>query len=275
VVDGINTQGLAIGILYFPNYAQYPQLSKKNQSHGLAPWELGTYLLSNFANVEEVKKGLKNVTVLSVANKKDGPVPQYHYLVHDALGKSLVIEYTNGQMQTYDNPLGVLTNSPTFDWQITNLRNYVNLSVNNAPPIKMAGTQVTGFGQGTGLLGLPGDFTPPSRFVRAVVFSQASTPSLIGEEGVFHVFHIMNQFDIPKGAIRNTQDDKTTIEHTLWTTVGNLKDKKYYYRTYDHPNVHMVDLMKMDPHATKIQWFPMSQDVNAKVAQTYRSSLVL
>jgi choloylglycine hydrolase len=263
VVDGVNTQGLVIGILYFPNYAQYPALSKNNQAQGIAPWELGSYLLSNFSNIEEVKKGLNHVTVLSVPLAKNAAIPPYHYIVHDANGKSLVIEYVNGQITTFDNPLGVLTNSPTFDWHMTNLSNYVNLTVNNVPPVNIEGSELIGFGQGTGLLGLPGDFTPPSRFVRAAAFSLATVPSINGIDGIFHVFHIMNQFDIPKGAIRSTEKDKTKLEYTLWTTASNLKDKKYYYRTYLHTQIHMVDLLKMDPHLNKIQWYPMSKDLNA------------
>ena len=81
----------------------------------------------------------------------------------------MVIEYVNGAAHVYDNPIGVFTNSPAFDWHITNLRNYVNLSPINVAPVKLSGKTLKGLGQGSGLLGLPGDYTPPSRFVRAAV----------------------------------------------------------------------------------------------------------
>src|SRR5208282_2216741 len=96
-----------------------------------------------------------------------------HYVVYDASGKSIVVEYTGGKLHVYDDPLGVITNSPAFDWQMTNLSNYVNFSMTNVPPVKLGPVTLEPFGQGSGMLGLPGDFTPPSRFVRAVAFSQS------------------------------------------------------------------------------------------------------
>ena len=97
-----------------------------------------------------------------------------HFVVHDRSGKSVVIEPTDKTLKIFDNPLGVMTNSPTFDWHMTNLRNYINLTVTNVPPIDLGGVTLAQFGQGSGLRGLPGDFTPPSRFVRAVAFSQSA-----------------------------------------------------------------------------------------------------
>jgi hypothetical protein len=88
-----------------------------------------------------------------------------------------VIEPLNKGLKIYDNPLGVVTNAPTFDWHMTNLRNYINLSATNVPAVDMGGITLAQFGQGSGLRGLPGDFTPPSRFVRAVAFSQSAFPS--------------------------------------------------------------------------------------------------
>ena len=98
----------------------------------------------------------------------------------DASGKSIVIEYVGGKLNVFDDPLGVVTNSPSFDWHMANLRNYVNFSMTNVPPVKLGSVKLEPFGQGSGMLGLPGDFTPPSRFVRAVAFSQSVFPSKTG-----------------------------------------------------------------------------------------------
>src|SRR5262249_38858251 len=152
----------------------------------IAPWELPSYILSQFSTIDEVKKGLNEVAVIGVnAPEMGNQVPPLHYIVHDAQGNSLVIEYTKGGLKTYDNPLGVITNSPTFEWHMINVGNFV--------------------GQGTGLLGMPGDFTPQSRFIRAAVFSQGEIPSVTGTDGVFHAFHILNQFDIPKGSVQGKE----------------------------------------------------------------------
>lgn len=259
IVDGVNEKGLAVGLFYFPDYADYPALTAENKSQALAPWELGTYLLSNFQNIEEIKKGLETITVAPVVLKEANFVLPVHYIVHDAEGKSLVIEYVKGQLKTYDNPLGVITNAPAFSWHLTNLSNYVNLTVNNVPPLELTGTQLVSFGQGSGLRGLPGDFTPPSRFIRAAVFSEASVPVVTGLEGVLTVFHILNQFDIPKGSIKDIGKDKSIImDYTLWTSVSNLKDRIFYFRTYQDQQVRKVELMKMNLDDKKISTFPMT-----------------
>ena len=127
-----------------------------------------------------------------------GLLAPVHAVVHDASGKSIVIEYVDGKLNVYDNPLGVITNSPGFDWHMTNLRNYVNFSFNNHPPIQLGSVKLEPFGQGSGMLGMPGDFTPPSRFVRAVAFSQSVLQPKTGDDAVLTAFHILNNFDIPK-----------------------------------------------------------------------------
>ena len=135
----------------------------------------------------------------NVVLKEFGFVPPVHYIVHDAGGGCAVLEYVETQLKVHKNHLGVLTNSPTFDWHVTNLRNYINLGVTGLPPLKLEGKAFAPFGQGSGMLGLPGDFTPPSRFIRAVAFTQSALPVDKAEDGVKQAFHILNQFDIPKG----------------------------------------------------------------------------
>jgi choloylglycine hydrolase len=149
----------------------------------------------------------------------------------------------------------VITKSPTFDWHMTNLRNYVNFSMTNVPPIKLGTVVLKPFGQGTGMLGMPGDFTPPSRFVRAVAFSQSVLPSKTGHDAIIEAFHILNQFDIPKGSAREHEKDEhgnVVADYTLWTSAIDLKAKQYFFRTYDNSEIRMIDLMKMNLDAKDI-----------------------
>ena len=189
-----------------------------------------------------------------------GFAPPCHFIVHDADGQCVVLEYIDGELKVHDDPLGVVTNSPTFDWHVTNLRNYVNLSVTNVPPVELAGIKLSGFGQGSGMLGLPGDFTPPSRFVRAVAFSQSALPVETAREGVLQAFHILNQFDIPKGAARGTEHGKEVADYTLWTAASDLKNLRYYFRTFANSRIRMVDLRKMDLDAKQIKTISMGGD---------------
>ena len=216
----------------------------------MAIWEVGSWMLENFASVEEVKANVGKIVVHAVVFAGWGFAPEAHLVVHDASGKSIVIEYVGGKLNVYDNPLGVITNSPAFDWQMTNLRNYVNFSMTNVPPVKLGSVTLEPFGQGSEMLGLPGDFTPPSRFVRAVAFSHSVLPSKTGHDATLEAFHVVNQFDIPKGAAREHEKDahgNALADYTLWSSAADLKTKRYYFRTYDNSQIRMLDLMKYRP----------------------------
>ena len=258
IVDGLNEKGLGIGLFYFPGYAEYQEVKAEDVGKAIAPWELPVYLLGNCANVEEAVQAVRSIRVGEVVQKDMGYVPPCHYIVNDASGQCIVLEYVGGELKIHDNPLGVVTNSPTFDWHITNLRNYVNLTVNNVPPVDIAGIKFPSFGQGSGMLGLPGDFTPPSRFIRAVAFSQSALPVATADEGVLQAFHLLNQFDIPKGAARGVDNGKEIADYTLWTSASDLKNHRYYFRTFDNSRIRMIDLTKMDLDAKEIRTISMA-----------------
>jgi choloylglycine hydrolase len=125
--------------------------------------------------------------------------------------------------------------------------------VSNVPKLDVAGTELKGFGQGSGMLGLPGDFTPPSRFVRAVAFSRSALPVATAREGVLQAFHILNQFDIPKGAARGIEHGEEVADYTLWTSASDLTNLHYYFRTYDNSRIRMVDLRSVDLEAKGVK----------------------
>ncbi len=253
--DGLNEKGLAAGTFYFPTSAGYMPYTAADADKTIAQWEVGSWILENFASVEEVKANIGNIIVPAVVFGGWGFAPEAHYIVHDASGKTIVIEYVGGKLNVHDNPLGVFTNSPPFDWHMTNLRNYVNFSMTNVPPVQLGSVKLLPFGQGSGMLGLPGDFTPPSRFVRAVAFSQSVFKPKTGDDAILEAFHVLNQFDIPKGAAREHEKDEhgnILADYTIWTAASDLKAKRYYFRTYDNSQIRMVDLMKMNLDAKEI-----------------------
>ncbi|MFN6337464.1 MAG: linear amide C-N hydrolase [Cyanobacteriota bacterium] len=168
--------------------------------------QITAWILGNFATVEEVKAQIHTVDLTPQVLDLIGIVPDIHIKVQDASGRSIVIEPRGGRLVVHDNPTRVLTNAPTFDWQITNLNNYVNL-MKSYPTAKVIGAPGAGeltlqpMGMGAGGAGLPGDFTPPSRFVRMVYFTQGSTPAADAAGAVSGLFHILNNFDIPYGPL--------------------------------------------------------------------------
>jgi len=258
IVDGLNEKGLSVGSFYFPGYAKYQEVNQKQAGNSINSVELGVWILSNFSTIDEVKQGLQKIKVSNAKFKPWDTVVPLHYIATDLSGKSLVIEYVDGKLNTYDNKIGAFTNSPTFDWHMTNLRNYINLSPLNVTEIKVDRNTVGQFGQGSGMHGLPGDFTPPSRFVRSAVFTASSLPVDNAEQAVTRAFHILNNFDIPKGAIREVQDGKLTTDITLWTSVDDLSNKRFYFHTYNDRALKMVDLMKFDLNAKTIKVIPMA-----------------
>ena len=243
IVDGMNEKGLYIGGFYFPGYASYTDPDPKNASRALAPEDYGAWLLANFASVEEVKANFdKAVLVPNPIKEIGGESFPGHFVVHDSTGASVVIEPVDKALKIHDNPIGAMSNSPTFDWHITNLRNYVNLTATNVPPVDIGKIRLTQFGQGTGLRGIPGDFSPPSRFVRAVAYSQLAKKLPTSQETVPQVFHIMNAFDIPVGAVRDVNGDEIHYDYTVWTSASDLKNIRWAFRTYNDQSIRSVDV---------------------------------
>ena len=245
VVDGMNEKGVYVGALYLPGYASYPEVKAETSSKSMAPEDYVAWLLGNFSNVEEIKKNYNNVILVQNPQKEIGGQSfPGHFLITDKSGASIVIEPLNNSLKIYDNPLGVLTNSPTFDWHMINLSNYVNLSATNVPKIDLTDKKINSFGQGSGLVGIPGDYTPPSRFVRAVAFSQSAITLPTAEETMPQVFHIMNAFDIPLGAIKDKIGDKIHYDFTQWTSVSDLKNLTYSVKTYQDQSIRKIDVRK-------------------------------
>ncbi len=253
VQDGLNEKGLSVGAFYFQGYAGYAPVTAGNQSKSLSPLQFPTWILTEFSSVAEVKAALKDVSIAPTVFQAWGIVPPLHYIVYDKTGASLVIEPVGGKLVTYDNPLGVFTNSPGFDWHMTNLGNYVNISPINVGQKEVNGIALAQFGQGSGMHGLPGDFTSPSRFVRAAFFEASSLPAANAQAAVYQVFHILNQFDIPLGSVRDVSSGKMMPEYTMVTVVRDPVNLDYYFKSYQNQDISVVHLKSFDWNATTLK----------------------
>ena len=246
VADGLNEAGLAAGAFMFGGYAEYQTVTERDADKTLAPFELATWILTNFATVAEVKAALPGIKVAAVPLNAPGwgVAPPFHWIVVDESGAAAVVEYVHGGLAVHDDPLGVITNAPTFDWQVTNLKNYVNLTPEDPPAAALGAVPLTAFGHGAGLHGLPGDFTPPSRFVRAAFLKSAAVPGKTADEAVLRAFHVLNQFDIPLGAVRGAGPaGQPLYEQTDWTSAADLKNRRYYIHTINTRRIQVIDLM--------------------------------
>jgi choloylglycine hydrolase len=258
IVDGINEEGLSVGLLWLPGVTQYQKVSRREAYKALSIEDLGTWILSNFATAEDVVRGMQNVVVWGEKLPELGIVPPVHVAVHDADGKSIVIEFIGGRQKIHANPVGVLTNAPEFDWHITNLRNYIRLTSYNPAPVKIGNITFRATGQGSGVFGIPGDWTPPSRFVRAAAFTSLADPVKNSIEGVVLAQHILNTVDIPLGVIKEHKKGVgLTEERTQWVAIKDLKNKIFYFHTYDDLSLRAVDLKKIDLKRGKTRSVPM------------------
>ncbi|MCY8496815.1 choloylglycine hydrolase family protein [Bacillus atrophaeus] len=240
--DGVNEKGLSCATLYFPGYAEYGEMTQEGSSH-IAPHEFVTWVLSSCASLEEVKEKIASLTIVKKKLDLLGIVLPLHWILSDRTGRSLTIEPTADGIQVHDNKPGVMTNSPDFPWHVTNLRHYIGVRPKQLENKVMGGMTLSAFGQGSGTSGLPGDYTPPSRFVRAVFLKEHLEPAASETEGVSSAFHILANMNIPKGAVIT---DDGEIDYTQYTSVMCNDTGNYYFHHYDNRQIHKVCLFHED-----------------------------
>lgn len=251
ILDGMNEKGLVIGMNYHPGFASYPEFDTNKAGNTIAPQELVNYVLGQFATIEELKAGLPQVNVVGVIDESIGMQVESHWMASDKHGNTVVIEFTKGELVIYDAPQGVLTNAPNYDWHQVNLNNYINLSATAPASKDLDGLKLGPLGGGSGMLGMPGDNTPVSRFVRANAWVQTARPIDTAKEGVYELFRILDNFNVPLGPGSTEGSDLATTTDflrsgTLYTTAWNISDLEFNFHTQHNRRVRMVDLKTID-----------------------------
>lgn len=233
--DGVNEMGFSAAVLYFPGYAKYdPIIPKETPRFSLAAVEVVNFLLGLCASVEQAASMLRTVRIVGVEDAVTGSVAPLHWMIADKTGRCMVIEKMEDGLHLIDNPIGVLSNSPDFLWHMTNLRNYMDITPFQQEEQIWGTLRLTPFGQGAGTFGLPGDYTPPSRFVRtAYQKSHIPLPSN-QEEAICACFHIMESVTIPKGIVMT---DRQTADYTQYTSFISLSSQEYFFRTYENSQI--------------------------------------
>jgi len=251
ITDGMNEKGLTIGLFYHLGSAKYHDYVAAEASNTITALDVASYVLTQFATIEEVKKGMQDIRVVGVIEEAIGIIAEGHWMVTDASGTSIVIEYTNSELKIHDAPIGVITNSPNYDWHMTNLSNYINLSPYSFPTKQISGVEVKQIGAGTGMLGLPGDNTPPSRFIRAAAWTQTARDLPNAKEAVYETFRILDNFNLPQGpgaaeGAGESVSDDLMRSSTIWTTAWNLTDLTLNYHTQHNRRVRTLDIKTIE-----------------------------
>lgn len=252
IVDGMNEKGLSLSTLWFPS-AKYPKINQADPSKIIAFEDLSNWILGSFASIEEVKKALSSVEIEFSYIDQLKQVPTIHLAINDHTGKSIAVEFIDGKKHIFDNTIGVLTNDPSYPWHETNLSNYINLSAVNKKSVTFDGTVLSPTGQGSGLLGIPGDWTPPSRFVKIALMKNFVTKQPNSSLNANLAFHMLNTVDIPYGAIQSVNGKD--FDYTQWIVVKDLSKLIMHYRTYHDLNIFQINLENIN--SDRITRFPL------------------
>lgn len=256
--DGVNEHGLAGATLYYPGFATYQKQSTKTS---INPLQFISYMLGQAKNIEEVEMILPSIDLINEINDILPIVPPLHFIYTDKSGKTLIIEPDQNQLTLHKDSIGVMTNSPNYQWHETNLRNYIGINPNQLKSVELNGKTFKPFGQGSGTVGMPGDYTPPARFVRVAYLKEYAKKATTELEGVTTSFHILASVDIPKGIVLNEQGNS---DYTVYTSSMSTDSSNYYFASYDNRRINKVNLFNEDLTDGKLKKYPlpMEQDIH-------------
>lgn len=236
--EAINEKGLGMAGLNFVGNAKYKD--KIEGKDNIAQFEFIPYILSQCTSVDEARTLIEKINILNVSFNPNLPVAQLHWIIADE-NKAITVEAVSEGVKIYENPVGVLTNNPPFDMQLFNLNNYMNISTTDPKNTFAPDLNLNRYSRGMGGLGLPGDLSSQSRFVKIAFTKMNSLSGSSEKESVSQFFHILNSVDQQRGCC-NLGDDKYEI--TIYTSCCNTNKGIYYYTTYDNHQINAIDMHK-------------------------------
>lgn len=234
--DAVNEKGLGIAGLNFVGNAVYN--GEVQGADNIAQFELIPWILGQCASVGEAKELLSRLNIVNIQFSAELPLAQLHWIIADKEG-AITVESVSDGLKIYDNPAGVLTNNPPFDEQMFNLNNYMHLSSKTPENLFSEKLPLKNYSRGMGALGLPGDLSSQSRFVRVAFVKMNSLSGSSEEESVSQFFHILGSVDQQRGCC-NVGEEKYEI--TIYTSCCNADKGIYYYTTYDNHQISAVDM---------------------------------
>lgn len=255
-LEGQNEAGLAISGNFLPGFTEYQTVTPQDK-HYVSVINFGGFILGMFDSVKELRTELPKYKVWYDPSEVKGiPTPPWiHYVLTDRSGDSIIVEFVKGQMVIHENVAGVLTNSPTYDWHINNVRNYLSLTATATSAVTVNGTNVTELGQGGGLVGLPADYTPPSRFVREAYLKHFAYTPDSSADAIQLAGHLLNNVDIPMGVARSSDGKQVVSDYTQWINLKDLKNNRMKIANYaNRTNFIEIDLNQIFKSGKSLIW---------------------
>lgn len=248
--DAANECGLAMAGLNFPENACY--YSEKEGSDNITPFEFIPWILGQCKSISEAKTLLQNINLCKIDFSRQLPLSPLHWIIADK-ESAITVEPTTSGIKMYENPVGVLTNNPTFDYHITRLCDFINLTA-QPPQNRFGNVLLSPYSRGMGAIGLPGDLSSSARFVRAAFVKLNSVCGESEEQSVGQFFHILGSVEQQRGCVIMPDG---AMELTEYTSCINLDRGVYYYTTYDNRGISAVDMHKCDLDGNKLYRFPL------------------
>ncbi len=238
--DAINEKGLGMAGLNFPGNADYKPVEEGKNN--VAPFEFIPYILSQCSTVKEAKKVLENINIVKIDFSSELPLSPLHWIIADK-EEAITVESVKEGLKIYDNPVGVLTNNPTFDIHLFNLNNYMSLSTE--PPVNNFSKELNleTYSRGMGAIGMPGDLSSASRFVKATFTKMNSKSGDSESESISQFFHILESVYQQRGCVHMGEGK---YEITIYSSCCNMDKGIYYYTTYENSQITGVDMYKED-----------------------------
>jgi len=236
--DATNEHGLSMAGLLFAGNAVYEPWNEEKEN--VSPFELIPYILGHCKSISQVKQVLKNISIWKENFSEKLPLSPLHWMIADA-EKCIVLENTMDGMAVYDNPVGVLTNNPPFPYQMMHLNEFAFLSAKEPANNFSTNLALKPYSRGMGAIGLPGDFSSASRFVKAAFVRNNSVSGNSEKESVSQFFHILGSVEQVKGCVIS---ENNSYEKTIYSSCCNAAKGIYYYKTYDNSNITAVDMRK-------------------------------
>lgn len=238
--EATNEKGLSMAGLNFPQNADYKPYEENKDN--ISPFELIPWLLGQCSNIDEVKELLDKMNLVNTNFSEQLPLSPLHWIISDQK-ESITVESVKDGLKVYDNPYGVLTNNPTFDYHMMNMNNYMHL--HEGPSTNQLSNQYTfdNYSLGLGAFGLPGDFSSTSRFVRATYVKSKSVVKESEKENVNQFFHILRSVAMPLGCVLAKNGE---FEYTRYSSCCNTNKQIYYYTTYYNSSITSIHMHDVD-----------------------------
>jgi len=256
-LEGQNSAGLGMSGNFLPGFTEYQTVSKQDKNY-VSIVNLGAFVLGMFSTVNELKQELPKYKVWFDPSEVSGipTAPWLHFVFTDRTGASIIVEFVKGQMVVSDNIANTLTNAPTYDWHLNNARNYLALSGVAPKPISINGKSINELGsEGAGMIGMPGDYTTPGRFIRAAYLRQMAGQVKTGVEANQLIAHILNNVDVPLGTSISTEGKVTVSDYTQWVAIKDLTHNQFKIANYlNRTNYIQLDLNKLFASNKQMSW---------------------